>query len=199
MTRPSDAELDRLRIIAEEVCEVMAGEGFTVDGAANQHKAFKRTRATVSTLEQNLVISAAERGARIAGMHPDATGTGLDIKSWDDGFARRYRPKKAEVTAAGEDRMVCGAGSSLLKSGDEDMMWIEESWVLGYRLNDDHTVVDFFAAEIIGHEENAAGPVHLKLGTHYSLMPTPAPLGFVSSDEELDLGDTDEEGQREVG
>ncbi len=187
MSGLSSSEKDRLQRIADEIRESMDAEGYTVTLAVAQNPAFNDTRVVTSDMHRSIVMRAARRAAgRLGGIGIEQVGTGLDLVSWDGARQRRYRVKSAPRAASGEYTVVCGAGSTLLQSDVEDLMWPEERWILGYNTTDDHAINEIFAAEIVDHIETASGPVRLVLGPIYPLMSAPSPAGFASSDESLE-------------
>lgn len=182
MTRPSQAELDRLRAVAGEICETMEADGYLVTRAVDNHASFRDGRGPSGSLERALVKHAAERGASRAGVHAERRTGGLELVSIDGRVQRTYRIKTATRKADGELDLVCGAGSTLLKSGNGESMFLEENWVLGFVTTDDHTIDEILVAQVIGHY--GENPVHLILSDPIALTPAPSPLGFTSSDED---------------
>lgn len=170
MLTPSALELARLRSVAAELEESLAAEAFLVGDATAQHEAFRDSGRAESELARSLVLRAVERGASLAGVHTEkATGGGLDVVSRDEGVVRRYRVKKAARLADGSHSVVCGAGSSLLRS-DPGGIWPEERWLFGYSLGDDSTVSEVFVASIIDFVPAESGPLRLVLGPEYPLL-----------------------------
>lgn len=187
MSGLSSSEKDRLLRIADEIRESMDAEGYTVGVAIAQNPAFADTRVVTSDMQRSIVMRAARRAAsQLGSIGIEPVGTGLDLVSWDGIVQRRYRVKSAPRSSSGEYKVVCGAGSTLLHTDVEDLMWPEERWILGYNTTDDHAINEIFAAEIIDHIETESGPVTLVLGPIYLLTSAPTPSGFTSSDESLE-------------
>lgn len=192
MSRPTDAELTRLRIVAGDIVDTLESQGYLVGSATALHPAFRAGRLPAGVLERALVKEAARTGAARAGMHPEDVVGGLELVSIDGLTERRYRLKTATYSH-GRPHIMCGVSSTLLTNPQEPGMLPVERWVLCFRTDDDSTIIEVFAAEIIGHEGD--GPVRLILGDPFPLDPIAPSDGF-RPDADDDLGDdfdTDED------
>ncbi|WP_300014909.1 hypothetical protein [Pseudonocardia sp.] len=190
-----ESEIAVLRQVAREIRESTEESGYKVGVAVRQHGAFSQTRGPASALERSLVLEAARRGASQAGLTFEAASGSLDIITNCGDTIRYYRVKHVKLTAAGEYKVICGEGSSLLVTEPESLLR-EEKWILGYTLSDDHTIERLIAAEIVGWR--GEGPVCLTLGSIIVLTDDPSPRGFTSTDEDLP-GFEDEDGDGEIG
>lgn len=190
MSRPTVAELTRLGIVAGEIMDSLEAHGYLVGSATALHPAFRVGRLPAGALERALVKDAARRGAVKAGMYAEDVVGGLELVSFDETTERRYRVKAATYRD-GEPHIVCGVSSTLLSNPQEPGMMPIERWVLCFRTDDDATVTEIFAAEIVGHEGD--GPVRLILGPPVALDPISPSDGFRPDDDD-DLGvDFDDE------
>lgn len=186
MSRPTQAEFDRLRIVAGEIMMTLEAEGHAVGTALAHNAAFRRNRLPASVLKRSLVLEGARRGATRAQIFADDVNTGVELISVDENVERRYRVKTATYRN-GEPHIVVGLSSSLLSLTQEpESLLTTERWVFCFKLDEDAIITEIFVAEIVGHE--GEGPVTLTLGPTYPLEPITSPDGFVP-DHDDDLGE----------
>jgi hypothetical protein len=196
MVRPSADELEKLHTVALWIRETLEEHGYLVSEAVSLHPAFSSTRRPSSTFARELVIDGARKGASIAGLNPQDESGGLTLESLDDRVRRQYRVKRARRDAEGRYDMICGLGSSIL-SEEPDSLFIEERWVVGYTMSDEHVVEEIFAGEIV--DRWGDGPVHLVLGQIIPLSAPPTPPGFNSTDDDDLPGFDDNQGDAADG
>ncbi|MFL6163605.1 MAG: hypothetical protein ACJ74U_15455 [Jatrophihabitantaceae bacterium] len=196
MVHPPADEIRRLKVVAREMLESGEESGYLVGVATRQHDAFGKSRRPSSALERELFLDAVRGVASREGFGLEEPNGGLDLIDYGDGRLRRYRVKRGTRTASGEYNFLCGLGSSLLTS-EPDTLLPEDRWVLGYICNDDHTLDEVIAGEVVGSE--GAGPVKLVLGPIIRLSDAPPPKGFTSTEEGLDgFDDDDEAGEADI-
>lgn len=183
MVHPSAGEIAALKVVAREILDTTDESGYSVDRAVAQHEAFSRSRGPASSLERALILEAARRGARHAGLGTDEVSGSLDIVAHSNGVVRRYRVKRVKLTKEGDYEVLCGQSSTLLTT-DPEALFRDEKWIFGFVTTEDHTISRMIAAEIIDWRGN--GPVRLVLGTTILLSDDEPPRGFVSTDEGLD-------------
>jgi hypothetical protein len=201
VTHLSENLLAKLNEVAAEVLEHSAADAYTVDKALDANEAFRQDGTVVSPARRAIVREAAVRAGSVAGLSPNrVAGGAVELIAADDTTLRYFRIKSAVPQEDGTYRVVAGAGSTLLQMPENDgvlALW-EERWILGCVWADDHTLDEFFAAEVLGpYSVTTSGPVQLELGRIYQLTGLPTPPDF-ESDEDDDLGD-EFEGQEETG
>lgn len=113
------------------------------------------------------------------------------VRSLDRGHSRRYRVLSAKEHE-GTFRIL-SSSNSILDLNDQSI-FIEESWVLAYTLDQDNQVDHLFVAQVLDRLEG--NPGELVLGPEYMLMGSPptGDGGFRPTDEDLPMDDVDEEG-----
>ena len=201
MSQPSSRELERLAGLAAEVYDAVDGDAFTVVKALNANDAFQMSAAPAHTLERSLLLPAIRRSASLVGLGVDAVGSGIEIISDDPGprtIRRLYRVKRVDRSVRdGQLKAVCSRESSLLRT-DPDELWNVERWVFAFRFSDDHTIAELSVAEILGFEDTGSGPLSIRLGSPFPLLPAAPPDGFFSDDESL-FGDDAEADENDEG
>lgn len=196
MVHPSEVEIDRLKRVAFEMREAVEDSAYLVDSAVNLHPAFRHNRGPAGSLERSLVTDAARAAGRQEGFSVEDVHGGLDLTSMTSDRIRRYRVKSGKLTASGEYQFMCAPNSALLTT-EAGSFFIEEQWLLGYLMTDDHLVDQIVAAEIVGHHGDAV--TYITLGTVIKLLgPTP-PNRFTSTDEPLDDFGPDDDQQGDTG
>lgn len=194
MSLPPADDLAKLNQIADEIRETHSFRGWHVESATAQDPAFRRNRGPKSSMDRCLVIEAVERGASQAGMSfVPARGGATELRVVTSTGYRVYRLRRATKRASG-DFVVQNNNVSAWASLDEETLFEDEFWVLGYTMDDDG-VEDIFTARVLGCTEG--NPGSLILGAPAMLGTTvggPGGGGFQPSDISLeDLLDVDDE------
>ncbi len=193
MSQPSEAEVQQLRQIAADLREVHEERGHRVEQALGVDSAFGSSMSR-SWLGRDLTVEAISEAASQRGLDfRPVKGLGREFRFSDGGVDRRYRLRKASKRADGTYVIIANSDSAL--TVDEDTLFPEEAWVLGYTLSADCLLEDVFIAPIVDRVEGRPG--YLVLGRVIELVgaPTP-PAGFQPRDEDL-LGFDDEDVEQE--
>jgi hypothetical protein len=191
MSHLSPDEVDRLQLAAFWIREVFDERGHHIGDALEHDPSFKDGQRPRSGLARALM----RRAVTIAAGHLSLNvvpgeGGSYSLESFDEGHRRCYRVRVAELKEG--DFRILSSSDSILKI-DEDSLFIEEPWVLGYTLDLDNQVENLFAAEVLDHVEG--NPGHLTLGSLYMLsgVPPTVPGAFEGTSEDLpwddELGD----------
>lgn len=184
-------EVERLQGIAFWIREVFDERGHHIGDALDHDPSFSEGQRPRSGLARALMRQA----TTIAGSHlglnvVPGEGGSYSLESFDRAHRRLYRVRTAEVHE-GEFRIL--SSSDNITKTDEDSLFVEESWVLGYTLNPDNQVEHLFAAEVLDHIDGSPG--QLALGSAYVLsgIPPTDPGAFEGTSEDLpwddDLGE----------
>lgn len=187
MSLPSDGERRQLDEIAFDLREEFEQRGYRVGVALGADPAFGSGDAR-SALERDLVREVLGRSSSRVGMGYRAVhGRGRELV----GEHHRYRVRRARLDAAGSPIITVSAESSLGVE-EEPTLFPSESWVFGWIMGGDGLIADLFVAPILGIEPGSPG--RLILGHALPLgSGSPFDGGFTPSDEDLDLGEDDED------
>lgn len=178
--------------VAYEVRESLDADGHCIRSALDQHQSFDESGGPASILLRSMVKAAVlKEVSRSGDLFSDTSSGAVDLVSYHGDTSRRFRLKAATVNAHGAFEFVVGDGSSLLQA-EEDALWREERWVLGYTTTQDFQLRDIFVAEIIGISDTKVKK--LILGDLISLTHHLGPVGpaFVSDEEDSLPGFDDE-------
>lgn len=189
MSLPSDAERLRLDAIALDLRETFAERGHHVDTALEADPAFDSGDAR-SALMRALVKETLGRAASIVGgvAYQSVNGSGRELV----GERHRYRVRKATRNASG-DLVITASSESSLGVEEEPSLFPLEQWVFGWIPDGDGLIAEVFVAEVLGIA-SGSGPGQLILGHALPLGGgTPFGGGFTPSEEDLDLGEDDED------
>lgn len=193
MSHLSPQELDRFEQLAFGIREVFSERGHRIGMALDQDPSFRegeRARSGLArSMMQNAVALAAGAVAEL-GLETGEGGVRI-VHSFDRGYARHYRVLSAKKDD-GSFRILSSSDSILGLDGTS--LFIEESWVLSYVLDQDNQVEDLFVAQVMGRKEG--NPGELILGPEYMLAgrPPTGDDGFQPTDEDLPMDDIDGEG-----
>lgn len=156
MPQLTPSELAVLTILSDEIREAFDDEGYCIDAAAHVHEAFD-TGGTRSKLARGLIAQAAgESSGRLALDFRPVTGGGREVRLIRAGVDRRLRIRRAKRTLTGDFIVKVSSDSAL--AVDEQSLFAQENWVLGYTLNDTATeIIDIFAAHVTSFKEGSPG------------------------------------------
>lgn len=199
MSQISDAELDLLNHVADELREVFAERGHRVDVAMETDPAFGSgwSRAAVT---RDLVVDATSGAASRIGLDFRAVkGSGREFRTTSGIVERRFRLRRAHRSADGELIINASSDSALaLADESEASLFDQELWAFAWILSADGMIAEVLLAEVVGFVEGSPG--HLKLGRVIGLGGGEAPSrGFRPTDEGLDGFDDDEDLGDEYG
>ncbi|WP_159620297.1 hypothetical protein [Arthrobacter zhaoguopingii] len=156
----TEAVGEMLEQIAFEIREVYEERGHNVDSALAQDSAFSGSGRSRSSLSRDLVAQAFVTGASRVGFDLDSGAWGAKQFRVDLGRAFGvFRLKKAEARADGTYKVVTNS-SSTWGDVDEDTLFVEIPYVLGYTLSSNQ-VGDIFFAEVLGVVEGNPGELIL--------------------------------------
>ncbi|MEC5200377.1 hypothetical protein RCH21_002623 [Arthrobacter sp. PL16] len=156
----TDAVAEMLERVAVEIREVYEERGHNVDSALAQDPAFDASGRSRSSLSRDLIAEAFMAGASRVGFDLDSGAGGA--KQFRVDLGRTFglvRLRKAEVTADGSYKVVANS-SSTWGDVDEDTLFAEEPYVLGYTLVSGQ-VGDIFLAKVNGVIEGNPGELVL--------------------------------------
>lgn len=188
MSHPSDSERRQLDEIAVALREISSERGYRVDVALETDPAFGSGRSR-SSLMRDLVIDTVESTAsQISFTFRPVNGAGRELV----GAHHRYRVLRAKRDAGGNLIVLVASGSSIGVE-EEPNLFPLESWVFGWRSDDTGTlIIEVFVAEILRVEPGRPG--RLVLGSVVPLgADGPFGGGFTPTEEDLDLGDEDDD------
>lgn len=188
MSLPSDDERLRLDAVAFDLRETFAERGHRVDAALEADPAFGSGMSR-SALMRDLVGEALGRAASSVGglAYRPVNGSGRELV----GEQHRYRVRRAQRNAGG-DLVVTVSGESSLGVEEEPNLFPLEQWVFGWIADAEGLIAEVFVAEVLGIEPGRPG--RLILGRALTLGGgTPFGGGFTPSEEDLDLGEDDED------
>lgn len=187
MSHLSPEEVDRLQSLAFWIREVFAERGYRIGDALDQDSSFSDGQRPRSGLARALM----RRAVTIAASHLSLNvvpgeGGSYSLESLDRGYRRSYRVRAAEVIE-GEFRIL-SSSDNIMKT-DEDSLFTEEPWVLGYTLSLDNQIEVLFAAQVLDHIDGSPG--QLVLGSTYMLpgIPPTDVGAFDGSNEDLPWDD----------
>lgn len=194
MSHLSPEELDRLERLAYGIRETFSERGYRIGVALDQDWSFREGERARSGLARSMMQCAVTLGVGAVADLSLETGEGgvCLVHSFDRRHSRRYRVLSAKKHE-GSYRILSSSDSIL--STDRESMFEEESWVLGYSLDQDNQVADLFVAEVLGRREG--NPGELILGPEYLLAgrPPTGDDGFQPTNEDLPMDDLDDEGE----
>lgn len=195
MSHISASERAKLEQLSFWVREVFAERGYRIGLALGHDPSFTRGDDPRSTLARALMKSAVTVAAGHVGLAVvPGTGGARSVQSFDGNVDRRYRVRGAKVQ--GDGTFLIESNSDAILQTDDDSLYFQESWVLGYTLDLDNQVDLLFVAPVLDVIEGTPG--YLELGPAQLLGASPTtPTGFTPSHEELEGFDDDGEGEGE--
>jgi hypothetical protein len=188
MSLPSDAERQMLSDVAFNLCEVFDERGHLVEVALQVDPAFDGGRPRAA-LRRELALRAVGQAASQVGLsYCPVHGEGRELV----GVQHRYRLRKAHRDGHGKIIVENSSGSNLCLE-EEESLFPMESWVFGWIFDVAGAIDEVFVAPILGATDG--NPGHLILGNEILLGESnPFGGGFTPSDEDLRIGDDEEEG-----
>lgn len=198
MSHLSPAEVDRLEQVAFGIREFFGERGHNISTALDQDSSFREGERGRSGLARSMMQSAlAAAVAAVPDLGLEAGDGGVRVvRSIDRSYSRHYRmlsTKEHEGTFR-----ILSSSDGILDVSHDESMFIEESWVLAYTLDQNNQVEHLFVAQVLDRREGSPG--ELVLGPEYMLMgrPPTGGGGFQPTDEDLPMDDVDEEGETGV-
>lgn len=193
MSHLSAEELDRLERLAFGIREFFSERGHNIGTALDQDPSFREGERGRSGLARSMMQSAlAAALAAVPEFGLDTGDGGVHVvRSIDRGYSRHYRMLSTKEHE-GAFRIL-SSSDGILDVADDDSMFIEESWVLAYTLDQNNQVEHLFVAQVMDRLEG--NPGELVLGPEYMLAgrPPTGDGGFQPTDEDLPMDDVDED------
>lgn len=197
MSHLSPEERGRLEQVAFGIREVFSERGHNIGTALDQDPSFREGERARSGLARSMMQSAvAWAVGAVAELGLDSGEGGVRlVRSLDRGYSRRYRVLSAKEHE-GSFRILSSSDSIL--DVDDESMFVEESWVLAYTLDQDNQVEHLFVAQVMDRLEG--NPGELVLGPQHMLAgrPPTGDGGFQPTDEDLPMDDVEDEGKTGV-
>ena len=177
MSHPSEAELEQLGQISDELREVFAERGYRVDVAMDVDSAFGSGNARAAMM-RDLAIDA--------------------FRFFGAGTSRRYRFRKAQRTADGEFVVSASLDSALSSADEVPGLFPDEQWIFIWTASAEGLIEYTAVAKVHGYVVGKPG--HLELGPAiYIGGVEPTTGGFLPADEDdLEGFDDDESGEGDV-
>jgi hypothetical protein len=187
MSQPTDAVLDKLRIIAADLQEVAAERGYRVDVALDVDPAFGSGQARAWLLRDLVMDAIDEAASRVGVEFQTINGGGRELQTVVDGVIRRFRCKSASRNSDDLIEVLANSDSPLMIDEDDGSLYSVEPWVFGYISSKSAVLEEVFVAPILGFIEGTPG--HFELGQAIQLLGPelpPSGLGFKPTDEGLE-------------
>lgn len=191
MSHLSSECIDRFNRIGDHVREELGFRGYSaVEAALEADRAFRNSSAPRTALTREVIAAAVAAGANLEGIYFERKpNRAVELTFTDGGRQANVRLRMAQRTADGAFVVPHNAASTW-GSEDEAVLFPEEPWVLGYRLDDNNMLADLFLAHALG--VTAGRPGRLILGAPILLAGSGGrdPFGgrFYAPDEGLDDG-----------
>jgi len=198
MSHLSPEAIDSLERLSFGIREVFSERGHNIGVALDRDPSFREGERGRSGLARSMMQSAVATAVAAVDDLGLETGEGgvRVVRSFDRGYSRRFRvlsAKRHEGTF-----QILSSSDNILRV-DKDTLFHEESWVLGYILNEEDQVEELFIAQVLDRRDG--NPGELILGPEYMLMgrPPTGDGGFQPTHEDLPMGEDDLDGEDEDG
>lgn len=200
MSQPSDAVLDKLRMIAADLQEVVAERGYRVDVALDVDPAFGSGQARAWLLRDLVMEAIDEAASRVGVEFQTINGGGRELQTVADGVIRRFRCKSASRNSDDQIEVLANSDAPLMVGEDDGSLYAVEPWVFGYISSTAAVLDEVFVAPIIDFVEGTPG--HFALGQAIQLLGPELPprsSGFRPTDEGLEGFEDDDEASGDAG
>lgn len=154
MSHPSDAEVEKLRLVANELRATFEVRSHRIEAAIEADPSFDDNEVPRSALRRSLASNAVRAGASQVGVDfRTVAGGGLELRLLDT-VDRRYRLRKASSSLGGGLEVLCSSDSFLTREPDGGLFRVE-NWALLYTLGADGFIDRTLIAEVTGYLEGS--------------------------------------------
>lgn len=194
----STRERHQLDFIAADTMERVAAEAHTIESAIAQNPEAFDTTSCENELARALVVAAVNESRQEVGMSRATAAGAFELAGDlnDDQAEHRFRVLRGQRNKDGQLRVIANASTGLVPSRDLStaprMFGHTDHWILVYIWGEDGIIDEMLAAHVDGKE--GGNPGYYLFDEIHGLGGDGLPPGaFCPPDEDLDLGDGEED------